>query len=339
MTDSFDRRITRRLREVSNTAERLAALGLLEGRQLGELLLDGLLGLGDGLLLGRVGLGALGLDLVLLELDRLLVDGDDLRQLVARGARAVNQLAVLGTLDHAGRAQNTLVGALVHLEVAALLQVGAGRAAALVLADDLELVDLGLQLLLDIGDGRLLGGVLAAEGIELLLLVLEGLAVDSDQLVELVAVGRRAVDEVAGLGTLDGLRTRRRFGSARERERERRRGAMRVGGSIGSMGRDGRAYPGGVQLASISTRIDVRIASLLQLGEGGQGHQRDGGGGGGDGRAAGVEAVDAQGVAGRDAEGSDERLVQHFVGVECEVDLGTTLCCLRLAVIEIRILA
>ena len=219
MTDSFDRRITRRLREVSNTAERLAALGLLEGRQLGELLLDGLLGLGDGLLLGRVGLGALGLDLVLLELDRLLVDGDDLRQLVARGARAVNQLAVLGTLDHAGRAQNTLVGALVHLEVAALLQVGAGRAAALVLADDLELVDLGLQLLLDIGDGRLLGGVLAAESIELLLLVLEGLAVDSDQLVELVAVGRRSVDEVASLGTLDRLRTRRRFGSARERER------------------------------------------------------------------------------------------------------------------------
>ena len=219
MTDSFDRRITRRLREVSNTAERLAALGLLEGRQLGELLLDGLLGLGDGLLLGRVGLGALGLDLVLLELDRLLVDGDDLRQLVARGARAVNQLAVLGTLDHAGRAQNTLVGALVHLEVAALLQVGAGRAAALVLADDLELVDLGLQLLLDIGDGRLLGGVLAAESIELLLLVLEGLAVDSDQLVELVAVGGRAVDKVTGLGALDGLRTRRRFGSARERER------------------------------------------------------------------------------------------------------------------------
>ena len=265
MTDSFDRRITRRLREVSNTAERLAALGLLEGRQLGELLLDGLLGLEDGLLLRRVGLGALGLDLVLLELDRLLVDGDDLRQLVARGARAVNQLAVLGTLDHAGRAQNTLVGALVHLEVAALLQVGAGRAAALVLADDLELVDLGLQLLLDIGDGRLLGGVLAAESIELLLLVLEGLAVDSDQLVELVAVGGRAVDKVTGLGALDRLQ-RRRLGQQR---RERREGSN----AGGPMGLDGRAHPGGVQLASISTRIDVRIASLLQLGEGGQGHQ------------------------------------------------------------------
>ena len=233
MVASFGRRIARRVRVFnSNTAERLAALGLLEGRQLFELLLDSLLGLGDGLLLGRVGLGALGLDLVLLELDRLLVDGDDLRQLVARGTRAVNELAVLGTLDHARRAQNALVGALVHVEVARLLQVGAGRAAALVLADDLELVDLGLQLLLDIEDNLLLGGVLAAQGLELLLLVLEGLAVDSDQLVELAAVGGRTVDEVAGLGALDGLRTRRRSRSARERERERERGreAMRVGG-------------------------------------------------------------------------------------------------------------
>ena len=80
-------------------------------------------------------------------------------------------------------------------------------AAALVLADDLELVDLALQLLLDIDNNPLLGGVVAAQGVELLLLVLEGLTVDSDQLVELVAVGGRAVDEVAGLGTLNGLRT------------------------------------------------------------------------------------------------------------------------------------
>merc|ERR1719163_780950 len=77
------------------TAERLAALGLLEARQLDELLLDGLLGLEDDLLLGRVGLRALGLELVLLELDRLLVDRDDLRQLVARGARAATSLPSL----------------------------------------------------------------------------------------------------------------------------------------------------------------------------------------------------------------------------------------------------
>ena len=107
-----------------------------------------------------------------------------------------------------------------------------------------------------------------------------------------------------------------------ESERERGREAMRVGGSIGPMGRDERTHPGGVQLASISTRIDVRIAGLLQLGEGGQRHQRKRGGGGGDGGAAGVEAVDAQGVAGRDDEGSDERLVQHFSALRGAADLG-----------------
>ena len=67
-------------------ADTLAALGLLQGLQLLQLLLDGLLGRGNRLLVGRAGLVALGLELVLLELDRLLVDRDDLPQLGARGA-------------------------------------------------------------------------------------------------------------------------------------------------------------------------------------------------------------------------------------------------------------
>jgi len=78
----------------------LAALGALQLLELDDLRLDGLLGLVDDGLVLRVGLGAHGLELVLLELDRLLVDLDDLLELRARGARAVDELARLGARDN-----------------------------------------------------------------------------------------------------------------------------------------------------------------------------------------------------------------------------------------------
>ena len=194
---------TRRGGPTSEAAD-LAALLLLEALKLDNLLLDRLLGLGDDLHLRGVGLGAEGLELVLLELDGLLVNGDDLLDLRARGARAVDELASLGALDHAGRVEHALVGALVDLEVGGLLEVGVGGGAALVLADLLQAVDLGLELVL----GRLdLGLVGAKAGIDLLLLELDRLAVGLQEQVQLGAGGARAVDEVTSLGTLDGTRS------------------------------------------------------------------------------------------------------------------------------------
>ena len=201
----------------------LAALGALQLLELDDLRLDGLLGLVDDGLVLRVGLGAHGLELVLLELDGLGVDVDQLLELAARGARAVNELAGLGALDHAGRVEDALVGALVDLSVSGLLEVGGSGGAALVLADLLELVNLGLELVLDRLDLVL---VVAEAGVDLLLLELDGLAVDLDQAVELRASGAGAVDEVAGLGTLDGARGVELVGAAGQ---ERRRGEERVG--------------------------------------------------------------------------------------------------------------
>ena len=199
----------------------LAALGALQLLELDDLRLDGLLGLVDDGLVLRVGLGAHGLELVLLELDGLGVDVDQLLELAARGARAVNELAGLGALDHAGRVEDALVGALVDLSVSGLLEVGGSGGAALVLADLLELVNLGLELVLDRLDLVL---VVAEAGVDLLLLELDGLAVDLDQAVELRASGAGAVDEVAGLGALDGARGVELVSAARQEGSRSRNG-------------------------------------------------------------------------------------------------------------------
>ena len=100
----------------------------------------------------------------------------------ARRARAVDQLAGLGALDHAGRVEDTLVRALVHLEVGGLLEVGAGRLAALLLADLLQAVHLALERVRCLLHLAL---VTAEAGADLVLLELDSLAINLEDRIEL----------------------------------------------------------------------------------------------------------------------------------------------------------